>query len=260
MSDDIAKVAPGGCRYQAMGPPVFPTCPIPIHPIPTAKTHMSPLRNTTARPSRGRRIARVVTAIGIAAFAGGLAACADAPMSPSADASAAASLSQHRGPGAGVGYNVPLASPEIIEGVKRTTSLDAPVVATFDVGRAGGHMALPGTGLTVVVPPSALDEPTRITVTALPGDLLAYEFQPHGITFRKPLQMMQDLRGTNWQLRGPAPTLDVGYFPTPEGVDAAAGTAVVHEFLPAALDARGAVVQFDVHHFSGYIVAWGRKR
>ena len=219
---------------------------------------MSPLRNTTAPPSRGRHIARVVTAIGIAAFMGGLAACSDAPLSPSNDRAAAVPRPSQNGVGLGAGYNVPLATPVSAEGVKRGTPLAAPISASFDVGRSGGHFSLPGTGLSVLVPSNALDQPTRITVTALPGEAVAYDFQPHGLVFRRPLQMTQDLRGTNWDRRAGA-SFDVGYFPTPDQVDPSTGTARVSELLQGYLDTRGVRLQFDVYHFSGYIVAWGRS-
>src|SRR5256885_1977233 len=70
-----------------------------------------------------------------------------------------------------------LASPTAVYVVTRNIALDGPVTASAVIGALGGRIALPGTGLTVVVPALAVMTPTLITVTAVAGREGAYEFE-----------------------------------------------------------------------------------
>jgi hypothetical protein len=111
-------------------------------------------------------------------------------------------------------------------------------VVTQTIGRDGGVIRLPRAGLTVTVPRGALTSPTRITVTAPAGDLLGYEFAPHGLQFKKPVTLTQEVTT-------PEGGLEVIYFdgelqPTVE----------VLEVLPVASSETYAVSRID--HFSGY--------
>jgi hypothetical protein len=153
---------------------------------------------------------------------------------------------------------VSLAVPVVATGLLRSTPLTAAVSASFTVKGSGGRFEVPGTGLSIIVPPGALpkDQPLTITVTALAGDLLAYEFQPHGTRFNKPLQVTQDLRATNWSRRL-AGHIDVGYFAERTDLDLVRKTARVREALPTGVDATGNRVEWDISHFSGYMVSWG---
>ena len=47
------------------------------------------------------------------------------------------------------------------------------------------------------MPLGALSGPTRITVRAPAGNLVGYDFQPHGLEFERPLTLMQDLLSTD---------------------------------------------------------------
>ena len=40
------------------------------------------------------------------------------------------------------------------------------------------------------------------TITAYAGNVVAYDFQPHGATFLKPLTAVQQLGHTNWKSLG----------------------------------------------------------
>jgi hypothetical protein len=108
------------------------------------------------------------------------------------------------------------------------------------VGRWGGTIRLPRAGLTVTVPPGALDRPTRITVRAPAGDLLGYEFAPHGLEFDRPVILTQEV-----SRRMAAEGLEVVYF---EGD--LQPTVGVLEVLPVATFRDQAV--FAIEHFSGY--------
>jgi hypothetical protein len=106
--------------------------------------------------------------------------------------------------------------------------------------------------LTVLVPALALPSKQLITITALPGSDVAYEFAPHGLKFPVPLIATQTLSSTDagTGLLDPK-LLFVGYF-----TDATKDN-VVSELLNVSISAGTAV--FPIWHFSGYIVASGRE-
>ncbi|MGE0158162.1 MAG: hypothetical protein AB7T31_02050 [Gemmatimonadales bacterium] len=113
-------------------------------------------------------------------------------------------------------------------------------VVSETIGRWGGTIVLPRAGLTVTVPPGALDRPTRITVKAPAGDLLGYEFAPHGLQFDRPVILTQEVSRT-----AAARGLEVVYF---DGD--LQPTVGVLEVLPVATFRDRAV--FAIEHFSGY--------
>ncbi len=177
-----------------------------------------------------------------------LAGCADAPTAPTAP-------SVPRGP------SLALASSEMtVAGLTRDVPFESDRTYTFTVGTAGGSFALTGTGLRIDVPANAL--PTKrltITVTASAGDMVAYNFEPHGTVFRKPLTLSQSTRGTSyWRLKDPA-AVEAGYFAHSEQLDESANTAVVNEVLPVSVDSYGSQLRFNAEHFSGYMLSSGRK-
>jgi hypothetical protein len=136
--------------------------------------------------------------------------------------------------------------------LKRTTPLASPVSASAYIGPLGGIINLPAAGLSVVVPALALPSRQLITVTALAGSDVAYEFEPHGLKFPVPLVATQALGSTQVgagliDIRA----LFVGYF-----TDAAKDN-VISEVLSVGVSAGAAV--FPIWHFSGYIVASGRQ-
>jgi hypothetical protein len=108
------------------------------------------------------------------------------------------------------------------------------------IGPWGGTIRLPRAGLTVTVPRGALDRYTRITVTAPAGDLLGYEFAPHGLQFDRPVILTQEV-----SLSSAAEGLEVVYF---DGT--LQPTVEVLEVLPVVTVEEVAVSRID--HFSGY--------
>jgi hypothetical protein len=220
---------------------------------------MSKLRNTPRRTSRARNIARTVCGAAVLVVGILAAACADAPAGPMPLAAGAAPSLAKAGHGQKLrfGPSDTLATPVVAQGLLRTTPLRSPVSVSFEVTRRGGHFVVPGTGLSIQVPPGAVpDQPMTVTVSAPAGDVIAYEFGPHGAQFKKPLEMRQDLKGTNWE-RKLKPTFQVGYFARSSDLNVGKKTALVREALPVGLDATGQRLDFDVVHFSGYMVAWG---
>jgi len=145
-----------------------------------------------------------------------------------------------------------LSSPTTVQPLKRTSPLASPVSASAYIGPLGGVITVPGTGLTVVFPALALSSRKLITVTALAGSDVAYEFAPHGLKFPVPLVATQALGSTQAGngLIDPK-LLFVGYF-----TDATKDN-LVSELLDVGISAGTAV--FPIHHFSGYIVASGRQ-
>ena len=77
--------------------------------------------------------------------------------------------------------------------LERRVPLERAEVVTRTIGRRGGVIRLPEAGLTVIFPWGALSSNTEITVTAPQGNLVGYHFAPHGIQFRRPVTVMQDL-------------------------------------------------------------------
>lgn len=139
-------------------------------------------------------------------------------------------------------------------GLQRITPLANDVVVTATIGNAGGTIVIPETGLTLVVPKGAIGKTDlTITVTALAGNTIAYEFEPHGTKFAKPLSVIQSLDGTRVGLFDVVYTLRGGYFKDIRQVDLKTGKAKLDEIYPVLLLGRKA--SFNITHFSGYMVS-----
>lgn len=164
-----------------------------------------------------------------------------APPATSAPSSAAHSLT-----------NV-LSSPVTAVPLQRTEPLASNISKSAYIGALGGVISIPDAGITVVVPALALASPTLITVTALAGSNVAYEFAPHGIRFPVPLVVTQSLKNTEARNGGPldASLLSAAYFPDSSNVTS------VTEILGVNVNLLKQTAVFDVWHFSGYILAGG---
>jgi hypothetical protein len=119
----------------------------------------------------------------------------------------------------------------------------------------GGVLTLPSAGLTVIVPPLAVKSATKMSVTALAGSNVAYEFEPHGIKFLIPLVATQSLKGTQAQSGGLINPLSLfaGYFPDSKKITS------VSELLNLNVNVLGQTSVLTIWHFSGYIIATGRS-
>jgi hypothetical protein len=148
-----------------------------------------------------------------------------------------------------------LSSPETVQVITRKTPLPAPVSASAVFGAFGGTLTVPGTGLKVVVPALAVLSPTRITVTAVAGSQVAYEFEPHGIHFVTPLLVTQNLSGTSADNAGLLQPVRAGYFANLSDLDPLNGTGLVSELLGTTLSLLTKSATFPVFHFSGYLIA-----
>lgn len=139
--------------------------------------------------------------------------------------------------------------------LQRTKPLANDLSASAYLGALGGKLAIPGAGITVVVPPLALTSTKLVTVTALAGSNVAYTFEPHGTKFLVPLVVTQDLSNTQAKSGGLVDPLSlfVGYFPDNTNI------LSVSELLNVNLNLLNQTAVFTVTHFSGYIVASGRQ-
>jgi hypothetical protein len=144
-----------------------------------------------------------------------------------------------------------------IHPVHREQPLAGDEAWSFDVGPEGTTVRYPSVGLTITVPPGAVDATTRITCIALHGGPLAYRFEPHGLQFAQPVQLTQSLRGLRLGKASLGmPPLIAGYFADDSLVtDATTGDARALEILPVQIDVRGHNAVVSIRHFSGYTVA-----
>ena len=146
-----------------------------------------------------------------------------------------------------------LSSPQTVQPLQRTVPLPSNISASAYIGALGGTISIPSAGLTVVVPALALPTRTLVTVTALAGSNVAYEFAPHGIKFPVPLVVTQSLKNTQAQTGGLVDPLSLkaAYFPDSTNVTS------VTEILGVDINLLSQTAIFNVWHFSGYILAGG---
>ncbi|HEY6219949.1 MAG TPA: hypothetical protein VIV65_07815 [Gemmatimonadaceae bacterium] len=128
------------------------------------------------------------------------------------------------------------------------------------IGPNGGSLEIPSAGLRVYFGEGAVAKPTRITATALAGDVVAYEFEPHGLKFTATVTVRQDLHHTTAESNPKfAASLQGSYF---EGtladvLDVAGTHARIKESREGKLKKGDRYLRFTIEHFSGYMVSVG---
>ncbi len=153
-----------------------------------------------------------------------------------------------------------LERPAPVQVATRVAPLPPGAEASAVIGPRGGVLLLPQAGLIVMVPRGALSSDTRLSVRAVPGSMVAYEFEPHGITFEQPVMLLQQFNGTHGvDVSGGIPAFEGAYFADASQLDAATNGALANEILPAEVAPSRRYVFFHVHHFSGYLLASGRR-
>ena len=141
----------------------------------------------------------------------------------------------------------------LVSGQLWRTSVAAPITVSAAVSRTqGAVLSIPQLGVTVTIPAGAVSATTTISMTALAGRVVAFDFQPAGTTFTAPLHVTQDLSRTFW-LGMP---FDVVYFKSTSDIDQSSTKISVSEVIPVKL--AGTIASFDIWHFSGYAVSAGR--
>lgn len=145
------------------------------------------------------------------------------------------------------------------DATRRSVALPAPLSTSRAIGPDGGEIRIAAAGVTFVVPAGALDQVTDITVTALAGDALAFEFAPHGLEFARPASIRVDVAGTEAEhllesgdrtVRRPLDRFLGVYFTG----DEVSGYEALENLGTYLLD--GSIV-FEIEHFSGYVCASG---
>lgn len=135
--------------------------------------------------------------------------------------------------------------------MKRDVPLAAAITVTQTIGTTGGRIEIPQAGFKIHVPNGALSQPTTITVTALAGAGVAYDFQPHGIVFAKPLVATQSFR----VIGADVPLVRGGYFAADSDVDMRLLKGRIKERMPSEMKLSESKVKFNIPHFSGYLLS-----
>lgn len=147
--------------------------------------------------------------------------------------------------------------------LKRLTPLAADVSVSAVIGPAGGEIKINEAGGKIDFPAGALTSPTLITMTAYKGYDVAYDFQPHGITFNVPVKIQQSIAGT-WAQQYPQLLNGIhgSYFSgslSDSWVDPGHYFAHIAENELGYVDTNASQVKFYIGHFSGYMMSCGRE-
>ena len=221
-----------------------------------------PIPHDTSRPPSPRRRGFSLATIGALALTMAFAGCADSPTGPGSPAPApsAGLLSSTLGT---VTSTLTRTVTTVTATLTRVTALvrSEPIrqaqTRSYTIRSAtGGTIEWRDVGLKVIVPAKAFSaREMTITVSTIPGDVVAYEFGPHGVQFDRPLTIVQDLNGTVFSRLGLGTRLRGAYFRSVDQINEADNTVLVDEFQPTKLDLFRSQVRFDVSHFSGYMVS-----
>ena len=126
-----------------------------------------------------------------------------------------------------------------------------PELASAAIGPAGGTIELPRAGLTLVVPPGALNRTVRITVHTNSRDFASYGFAPHGLVFARPVEVLQTRSG----LRDLGDGVVGGYLAQGRLDIDVTGLGHFAELIQTRRDDGN--LAFFISHFSGYAFATG---
>jgi hypothetical protein len=214
----------------------------------------------------------LLKSLGVALLAGALVAgCGEgitsAPQAPALQPAAPPSSSLLGGLLGGVIGTVGKLLNIVVSLVQRPTTLQNDIVWSFYAGPGGTVSANRTAGLSITVPPGALSQNVRITVTVKAGDVYNYQFQPEGLQFAQPVIVTQDVSDNSLLgsllggLLGSSKSIKGAYYSSSTlQYDPSTGKATVNELEPT-VNIPG-YVSFQIKHFSGYVVAscdsgWG---
>jgi hypothetical protein len=148
--------------------------------------------------------------------------------------------------------------PQKASALTKKTELSAPITVSAEIGRKGGWLQIPQVGFALYVPERVLKKNVRFSVTALPGKVVAFEFEPHGMQFPDPLYIVQSLDSVDVSGKDIS-KFEVAYFANSSQVNQADQTAIINEFLPIFFEADHKVFYAPIKHFSGYLISTGRQ-
>jgi hypothetical protein len=205
------------------------------------------------------RTRRIATMVSLAASAMTfLAACSDSPTAPAAPAAAspaATVLAPTAAPAHGK-----LDAPVLVNALTRATRLPVPLVGVAVIGPNGGTLEIKQAGLKVTFPKGLVTSTRVFWATALPGDIIAYDFGPSSDFGDKEVVIEQQLRGTSFAKLNGTELIQGAYFRSFDALRDVLGVAEVTELRPATVTYDKNAVRFGVTHFSGYMVSTGRTR
>lgn len=189
-------------------------------------------------------------------------ACSDSTTSPTATAPMFADSSANEAQllGGLLGGLLGTVGNLVATPVHRSQPLANDVSWTFTASPYGSRSSNSTVGLSIYVPPGAVDRYTTIRVTALKGSAVAYRFEPH-MEFDRRVVLTQSLQGLRYGLLGTG-LLNLSPF---KGAHFAGdtptynsdGQALVTEIVGAVLNLFSNTTSFSVDHFSGWILASG---
>ena len=189
------------------------------------------------------RLTRLARVLGAVAVAAAVAACSmETATSPASDV------------GGDRAANILPGSERLAWGLARTKPITKAITARARFTAKGGTLVIKELGVTLTVPANALPRDTMtITMTALPGAMVVYEFEPHGTVFRTPLTLSHTLKGTKYD-----PTKDGlfgGHFTDRSKIDEQKRQVLINETAsPFIANGR---FNFKIGHFSGWMVSSG---
>lgn len=195
------------------------------------------------------RFRTLSAAIALAAASLFSTSCGDATAPASHATAPSALLGLPLGLGSGVGTVV----DTTVNSLQYAIPLLSDISRSATIGVDGGSIDIPETGFHLDVPKNAVNGPTTITVTAVHGSTVAYEFQPAGLTLNKRLVVTQDLGVTSIVSNLLGKSFVGAYFTSRDDIHSD-GTALVHELEPTTSDLTSLTVKFSIGHFSGYLV------
>lgn len=144
--------------------------------------------------------------------------------------------------------------------VHRSQPLASDVSWTFVASPYGARSSNSTVGLSIYVPPGAVDRNTTIRVTALKGSVVAYRFEPH-MEFDRKVVLTQSLTGLEYGVLGTGllnfNAFKGAHFEGDTPTYNSSGQALVTEVVGAVLSLFSNTTSFGVSHFSGWIVASG---
>lgn len=195
------------------------------------------------------RLRTLSAAIALAAVSLVSSSCHDAT-APVARASAPDAL---LGLPSGLGGGVSTLVDTTVNSLQFAVPLLSDISRSATIGPEGGTIDIPETGFHLDVPKNAVYAPTLITVTAVQGSAVAYEFEPHGLTLNKRLIVTQSLAPTSLVSSLLGHSFTGAYFTSRDDLHTD-GTAAVHELEPTSTDLFSLQARFSIGHFSGYLV------
>jgi hypothetical protein len=153
----------------------------------------------------------------------------------------------------GLGGGVSTLVDTTVNSLQFAVPLLSDISRSATIGPEGGTIDIPATGFHLDIPKNAVYAPTLITVTAVQGSAVAYEFEPHGLVLNKRLIVTQNLGLTSIVSSLLGRSFTGAYFTSRDDLHSD-GTAFVHELEPTTTDLLSLQARFSIGHFSGYLV------